>query len=83
MARGDRRQDIVRDDEDRGRFVGTLEEVVERSGWVRFAQVLIGNHDHLLFKTPEANLVQVTPVSVMDAFRRDRQGERLLSGLFQ
>ncbi len=31
MARGDRREDIVKDDVDRERFEETLREVVERS----------------------------------------------------
>jgi REP element-mobilizing transposase RayT len=57
MARGDRREDIVKDDVDRERFEETLREVVERSGWVLFGWVLMGNHYHFLFKTPEANLV--------------------------
>ena len=58
MARGNRREDIVHDDTDRQRFVETLEEVVEASGWVMFAWVLMSNHYHFLFKTPEPNMVQ-------------------------
>lgn len=58
MARGNRRGDIVLDDQDRERFVETLEEVVESSGWVLYAWVLMSNHYHFLFKTPEPNLVQ-------------------------
>ncbi len=58
MARGNRRGDIVLDDEDRKRFVETLEEVVESSGWVLYAWVLMSNHYHFLFQTPEPNLVQ-------------------------
>ena len=58
MARGNRREDIVWDDKDRGRFEKTLEEVVERSGWVLYAWVLMDNHYHFLFKTPEPNLVK-------------------------
>ena len=57
MARGDRREDIVVDEKDRERFEETLEEVVEKSGWVLFAWVLMSNHYHFVFKTPEANLV--------------------------
>ena len=58
MARGNRRGDIVLDDEDRRRFEETLAEVVSRSGWVLYAWVLMGNHYHLLFRTPEPNLVE-------------------------
>jgi putative transposase len=58
IARGNRRGDIVLDDQDRKRFVETLEEVVESSGWVLYAWVLMSNHYHLIFQTPEPNLVQ-------------------------
>ena len=58
MARGNRRGDIVLDDEDRKRFVETLAEVVGSSGWVLYAWVLMDNHYHLLFRTPEPNLVE-------------------------
>ena len=58
MARGDHREKIVHDDEDRRRFEATLGEVIERMGWVLYAYVLMGNHYHLVFKTPEANLVK-------------------------
>jgi REP-associated tyrosine transposase len=58
MARGNRRGDIVRDDRDRSRFVETLEEAVEASGWVLYGWVLMSNHYHFLFQTPEPNLVQ-------------------------
>lgn len=43
MARGDRREDIVLDDADRDRFEETLEEVIEKSGWLLFASVLMRN----------------------------------------
>ena len=35
MSRGDRRQEIFLDDDDRERFLGTLGEVCERTGWLR------------------------------------------------
>jgi REP element-mobilizing transposase RayT len=57
MARGNRREDIVRDDADRRRFAETLEEAVQSSGWYLYAWVLMSNHYHFLFKTPEPNLV--------------------------
>jgi hypothetical protein len=45
MARGNRRGDIVLDDSDRCRFVETLEEAVEASGWVLYEWVLISKGD--------------------------------------
>lgn len=57
MCRGNRRDDIFLDDEDRKRFLETLSEARERTGWRIHAYVLMGNHYHLLLETPEANLV--------------------------
>jgi REP element-mobilizing transposase RayT len=58
MARGDRREAIFQDDEDRRGFLKTLGEACERTGWRVFAWVLMGNHYHLVLETPEANLVK-------------------------
>ena len=58
MARGDRREPIVQDDEDRSTFVRTLGEASERSGFRVHAYVLMSNHYHLLLETKEANLSQ-------------------------
>ena len=58
MARGNRRGDLVLDDQDRRRFEETLAEVVEASGWVLYGWALMGNHYHFLFQTPEPNLVR-------------------------
>lgn len=58
MARGNRREEIVSGDGDREAFVALLEELVGRTGWRMFAWVLMGNHYHLVFKTPEPNLVE-------------------------
>ena len=52
MARGNRRERIVIDDEDRKHFEASLEEVVVKMGWQLYAWVLMGNHYHLVFKTP-------------------------------
>ncbi len=57
MARGNRMEAIVRDDGDRKRFDGALEELVGQTGWLLYAYVLMGNHYHLVFKTPDPNLV--------------------------
>lgn len=58
MARGNRREDIVRDDEDRQLFVDTFGEACLRAGWEVFAWVLMNNHYHAVFRTPQANLVE-------------------------
>ncbi len=58
MARGNRLDKIVRTDADRDVFETTIEEVVGRTGWRVYAYALMGNHYHLVFKTPKANLVE-------------------------
>ena len=57
MSRGDRQNDIFRDDRDRRVFLDTLSEACSRQGWLIHAYVLMGNHYHLLLETPEPNLV--------------------------
>jgi putative transposase len=52
-ARGDRREPIFVDDEDRLRFLELLAKEVSQQGWL-----LMGNHYHLLLETPEPNLVR-------------------------
>ena len=58
MCRGDRREDIFRDDGDRERMLATLAETVGRTGWKIHAWVWMRHHYHLLIETPEPNLVQ-------------------------
>jgi REP element-mobilizing transposase RayT len=57
LDRGDRREAIFHDDEDRQIFLQTLQEVSRRTGWWVHAYVLMSNHYHLLLETPEPNLV--------------------------
>ena len=57
LCRGDRREAIFFDDEDRQGFLATLGEVCERTGFVVHSYVLMDNHYHLLLETPAGNLV--------------------------
>lgn len=57
MARGNRREAIFLDDDDRRFFLKCLAEACGRTGWLVHAWVLMGNHYHLFVETPEANLV--------------------------
>ncbi|MGJ8642374.1 MAG: transposase [Luteolibacter sp.] len=57
MARGNRLEAIARDNTDREAFELALEELVGQTGWLLYAYVLMGNHYHLAFKTPDPNLV--------------------------
>ena len=58
MARGNRREDIFLDDNDRGFFLQAVSEACAQTGWLAHAWVLMSNHYHLCIETPEANLVE-------------------------
>jgi REP element-mobilizing transposase RayT len=58
MNRGDRREEIFRDDVDRTRFLEALEAVCQKTGWQVHAYCLMSNHFHLVVETPRANLVE-------------------------
>jgi putative transposase len=57
MNRGDRREDIFCDDEDRETFLKTLGEACAKTAWQVHAWCLMRNHFHLVVETPRANLV--------------------------
>jgi len=48
MNRGDRREEIFKDDQDRERFLETLGETCAKTGWQVQALCLMGNHFHLV-----------------------------------
>ena len=56
MARGNGRNAIYLDDGDRAEFLKTLGGVVKRYGWECLAYCLMGNHYHLVVRTPQPNL---------------------------
>jgi REP-associated tyrosine transposase len=58
MARGNGRQDIVRDDNDRRRLQEDLGRAAVRCSWRLYAFVILSNHLHLVLKTPEPNLAR-------------------------
>lgn len=55
-SRGNARQDIFVDDEDRYAFLEVLGDTVERFAWMCHAYCLMSNHYHLLIETPHPNL---------------------------
>jgi REP element-mobilizing transposase RayT len=57
VNRGDRREDIFKDDLDRRQFLSTLQEACQRTEWQMHAYCLMRNHFHLVMETPQANLV--------------------------
>jgi putative transposase len=57
MNRGDRKESIFRDDEDRKSFLATLGECCGKTDWQVHAWCLMPNHFHLVVETPRGNLV--------------------------
>jgi putative transposase len=55
-ARGNRRQDIFLDDDDRRWFLRLFEVTVARFRWTCHAYCLMGNHVHLLIELGDENL---------------------------
>ena len=58
MNRGDRREEIFRDDLDRRCFLQTLQEACGKTGFQVHAFCLMHNHFHAVIETPNANLVE-------------------------
>lgn len=57
MNRGDRREPIIHDETDAELFIETLGEACEKTQWLVHAFCLMPNHFHLVFETPDPNLV--------------------------
>ncbi|MBN2875101.1 MAG: transposase [Spirochaetales bacterium] len=55
-SRGDRREEIYRDDEDREAWLEQLGAVCERFNWRVHAYCEMTNHYHFVVETPQANL---------------------------
>jgi putative transposase len=58
MARGNGRQDIVRDDVDRSRLLEDLGKATIRCCWQIYAFAIMSNHLHIVLKTPQPNLAR-------------------------
>ena len=57
MNRGDRREAVFEDDQDRQRFLETVAEACQKTSWQVHAYCLMSNHFHLVIETPQPNLV--------------------------
>jgi REP element-mobilizing transposase RayT len=86
-ARGNARQSIFLDDEDRQRFLSVVERVVSRFHLDLYAYCLMDNHYHLLLETREANLSramrQLNGVYTQGFNRRHSQVGHVLQGRFK
>lgn len=86
-SRGDRREAIFDDDDDRETFLAVLAEVVDRFKWLCHAYCLMGNHYHLVVETPDGNLSkgmrQLNGVFTQASNRRHGRGGHLFQGRFK
>ena len=86
-ARGDRREDIFDDDQDRQTFLATLELVINQFNWTCYAWCLMDNHYHLLIQTLDGNLSkgmrQLNGVYTQASNRRHRRVGHLFQGRFK
>lgn len=86
-SRGDRREDIFEDDQDRQAFLLVLEQVITQFNWTCYAWCLMDNHYHLLIQTPDGNLSkgmrQLNGVYTQASNRRHRRVGHLFQGRFK
>ncbi len=86
-VRGNARQDIFLDDEDRQQFLGVLARVVSRFHLLLHAYCLMDNHFHLVVETPEGNLSkamrQLNGVYTQAFNRRHQRVGHVLQGRFK
>ena len=57
-ARGNSQESIYRDDPEREVFLVLLERAAKKHGWIVLAYCLMGNHYHLVLRTPSGQLSQ-------------------------
>jgi len=86
-SRGNARQRIFADDQDRERFLGVLGNVVDRYKWLCHAYCLMDNHYHLIIETPRTNLSlgmrQLNGIYTQVYNRRHRRVGHLFQGRFK
>lgn len=58
MIRGNRKQDIFLEDEDRFKFIKVLKKVKQKKEYILYAYCLMNNHVHLLIKEKDEQLSQ-------------------------
>jgi putative transposase len=86
-ARGDRREAIYEDDEDRIAFLAVFADVVEAFDWRCHAYCLMTDHYHLFVQTAQGNLSkgmrQLNGVYTQWSNRRHRRGGHLFQGRYK
>ena len=86
-SRGNARQKIYLDEEDRRLYLDLLGKEVTQQGWRCYAYCLMDNHYHLLIETPEPNLVagmrRLNGVYTQVFNRRQRRVGHLFQGRYK
>jgi len=86
-SRGNARNRIFSDDQDREIFLSNLDAVVTRYNWLCHAYCLMDNHYHIMVETPEANLSigmrQLNGVYTQRYNRRHHKTGHLFEGRFK
>lgn len=86
-SRGDRREAIYEDDDDRQQFLALLGQVVAQMNWLCYAYCLMANHYHLVIETPEGNLAkgmrQLNGVYTQASNRRHQRVGHLFQGRYK
>ena len=73
MNRGDRREPVFKDDEDRRRFLETLGQACAKTGWQVHAYCLMLNHFHLVVETHKANLQRGQTITLHMHWQKSRK----------
>ena len=60
IVRGNQRQNVFRDDQDRKDYLARVEHYRKRYGFPLYAYVLMSNHIHLLLETQSVGLSKIT-----------------------
>ena len=86
-SRGDRREDIFRDNEDRQQWLEILGHVCERFNWVIHGYCQMTNHYHLLAETVDGNLSrgmrQLNGIYTQKFNRRYHENGHLFQGRYK
>jgi len=86
-SRGNARNKIFNDDEDREIFLSNLKAVVTRYNWLCHAYCLMDNHYHTMVETPDANLSigmrQLNGLYTQKYNRRHNKTGHLFEGRFK
>jgi len=86
-SRGDRREDIYEDDEDRKIFLDIFGKVVTDFNWICHGYCLMSNHYHLIVETLDGNLSkgmrQLNGVYTQSSNRRHNRTGHLFQGRYK